>query len=196
MSTTISYENAFSNPITHQQITNLDSYYKVYRINGNIKKKEFFNSRNVEFVLYYMDSFESEATILNDLHSEYPSSEILLIYLEINSAYSVKIEKFFNSESNYEGKTKTILNANEQEICYVDFDENGTIEEIKKFLYLENDTVLDFTYNIDNNNLISMSGNVSPFVAESPFIRADQIDFFFPGLLIENTYYEDGTFLP
>lgn len=196
MSTTISYENPFSNPIPHQQITNLDSYYRVYRINGNRKKKEFYNSGNLELVLYYMDPIESEATILGNLHSEYPTSEISLIYLEMNPVYSVKIEKFYNNESNYVGKTKTILNANDQEICYVDFNKNGTIEEIKKILYVDNDSVLYFTYDINNNNLISMSGNVSPFVAESQYISADQIDFFFPNLLIENPYYKDGTLLP
>lgn len=196
MSTKISFENSLSKPVTNQQVNSLNSYYKVFRANGTIKKKEFFNTGNLERVLHFMDSSETEATILSNLQSEYPTSEISLVSEDIHSSYSVQSEKFFNTSGNYEGKTEVVIDQNSREICYIDFDENNQIEEIKKTLHSENDVIYYFSYDTNTYELISMSGNTSPFVAEFQYILADQIDFFFPDLLNNHPYYQDGTFLP
>lgn len=195
MSTIISYENSCSKPVTHQQVSSLNSYYKVFRANGSIKKKEFFNIGNLERVIHFMDSSELEATILSNLQSEYPTSEISLIYTDNYPAYSVQSERFFNATGRYEGKTEVVINKNAQELCHFDFDENDLIEEIQKKLYDEN-SIYYFTYDTTTYELISMSGNTSPFSSEFQYIRADQIDFFFPDLLNNHPYYQDGTFLP
>jgi hypothetical protein len=198
MATNISYENEFENFITTQQVSK--NYFKVYKIDGNVKKKEEFKNNELENIIYYLDTSETESEAISSILTTYNSSkEFEIRSVENIGNYQRVTCKMFDSSGVFENFEIIKIYDNNGRIIYEKEEDefNGvTTIDIRKYMYENEKEVFEFIYN-NAGDLKLLKGVGSPFVPENNHsILSSEITNYFPNLLIDNLYYSNGDELP
>jgi hypothetical protein len=196
MSTTIVYRNNFGESITNQQLSLVNEYQKVYLINNNPKKIEYFENNVLDEIEYYKDATES----LDSIFSELGTNNLVITTVEVLNDYKIKTS--INYENGVQKGFGKYLFLNSKIICVHEFNANGELDIIfsRKYIFEEigneiGEELYSFRYNEDGT-LKSMSGVGYPFSEYNQSIDASEISIYFPNLLTENPYYVNSNFLP
>lgn len=155
MATSIEYRNELGKTVTNQQLTMLEKYVKILKINSVIKKEETFNNGKISVVDYIKDSTES----LSEILSSYPNDIPIHInnHFEIFGNYKMKYFESYKDGIIYQ-KVCSLYNINDIIILTQNIDLNSNlpiINSTKKYFHFNEDEYYEFSYH-DNGNLIGM----------------------------------------
>lgn len=202
MTADITFENEFEKAITSDEAERSLHFHKVFTDNAGISRKEEYKNNLLLSVIHYLKADDDEKLILSELVNHYP----VLDWFEIRTieqigAYRKEIQRFLLTTGAYEDFQITLLLNGGGLLIFERRDEivdEVAHLEIRKYYYdpASKQEKFEFIYNPDGH-LSSMRGSESPFVAENDYLIADsEIEFFFPGFLSENPYYQNADLLP
>jgi hypothetical protein len=192
----ISYTNKLDELISVQQIEYIDSYYKIFSLNGVVKKSEEYEDKKLVGVIYHKDNGELDADILSEF------SDLYLELREIETVstnYTIIKIRYYNKGNLY-NNGRELYDSNNNEICsqFYDLNTNEPIyEETEKYLYNENnERILSFEYN-ENGTLNYAWGDLNDqYVGFDDTLKAEEIPIYLPDLLSDNPYYTNANLLP
>jgi len=196
MATTISFTNYNNEPLSKQQVSASDAYLKVYKINGIIKKIEYYDNGEFDGIEYFKDNSEN----LNDIFTNLGTNSLVVTQKENINNYLIKTS--ISYKNGIVSHTEKELSLNGKIICVHELNANNElkIKDCIKYLYDENgseigEEILNFRYNEDGS-LYAISGSDYPFSEYNQSLYGNDILLYFPNLLTENPYYVNINFLP
>lgn len=193
----ISYTNKLDELISVQQIEYIDSYHKIFSLNGVVKKSEEYEDKKLVGIIYHKDNGELDTDILsefNDLYLELREKET------VSTNYTIIKIRYYN-KGNLVNNGRELYDNNNNEICsqFYDLTTNEPLyEDTEKNLYDENnEKILRFEYN-ENGTLKCVWGDLvldnADYNVETIYL--EDIPSYFPDLLSDNPYYMNANMLP
>jgi len=196
MSTTVRYTNLDNAQITIQQLGYLGDYKKIYLVDDIEKKVEIYVDNKIDEIQYTKADYES----LDSVFSQLGTNSVTIITIEEFNEYIIKTIYNYIDGIN-ENMQKQLLMDNKI-ICNHEFDTSGNIDVrfSAKYMYDDNsfkigEEIFRFYYYADGT-LECICGKGYPFSEHNPFLKASEIQNYFPNLLTDNSYYINFTFLP
>ncbi|MGN7866995.1 hypothetical protein [Chryseobacterium sp. 22458] len=202
MTADITFENEFEKAITSDEAAINLHFHKVFTVNAEVFRKEEYKNNILISVIHYLKADDNEQLILSELVNHYPDLDWFEIrIIEQIGVYRKEIQRFLLSTGAYEDFQITLL-RNEDGLPIFEREDEIVDERshsgTRKYYYdpLSKQEKFEFIYKPDGH-LSSMRGSEPPFVAENDYsIKYCEIEFFFPGFLSENPYYQNADLLP
>jgi antitoxin component YwqK of YwqJK toxin-antitoxin module len=192
MATTISYQNFYEEPITEQQLNALNEYYKVYSINGIVKKKEFYSNGELKELEYIKDQSEN----INDIFTALGTNDLAVTQFEQIGNYNIETCQSFHNGIVL--VTEKFLRLNDRIICEQLFDSNNIpkLESTVKNLYDNSGKeIYEFYYN-EGGSLDSVQGHTFHFSENGNSMKASEFLLYFSNFFADNPYYANANFMP
>ncbi len=192
MATTISYQNFYEEAITEQQLGALNEYYKVYSINGIVKKKEFYSNGELKELEYIKDQSEN----INDIFTALGTNDLAITQFEQIGIYNIETCQGFHNGIKF--GTEKFLRLNDRIICeqLLDSNDNPKNKETMKYMYDNTGKeIYEFFYNT-NGFLDFVNGHSYHFSENGNSMEASEFLLYFPNFFADNPYYENANFLP
>jgi hypothetical protein len=185
------FKNDFDQIISEYLAAELGKYIIDFVDSGNLRKVEYYENDQLDSIEYYKADNESVSAIFSALGT----NTLDIITTEVYNQYVVNIKTGYTNGIPSLEEKKLLLD--DKVICFLEMngEEEIDYEFSRKYLYLENDEVLFFIYNTDGT-LKEIGGSPYPFSEYNQYIKADELEEYFPNLSTENPYYGDATFLP
>jgi hypothetical protein len=189
----MSFENEFEAPVTDQEAEISDAYYKVFSVDGVIKKKEEYVKNELINVVYYLDVGETENQAVSFLASAYqPKYGFDIRHREDYDIYKKVTRRAYSPSGVFDDYTEILLYDAQNRCVYerIESIDNGILETtVRKYFY--NKANEEFMFFYDNSGaLLGVNGKDSPFVPEnSHCIGVDEFSTYFPTFLANFPYY-------
>ena len=205
MATNIIFHNYFDKIISISQSKSLDAFFKIYEIDGVLRKKETYKNSRLSYVQFYKAQNEIEIDLINSILGEYPGLGFTIVETENLGNYRVENSRDYDSNGAFQNYSYTeMYNLEGKLIYYKEIDNFTGFNEIRIQKYLYNVVIddyepedLTFYYDDETLGLEEMGGKNPPFVPENwHTIKVDEMEMFFPNLLQSNPYYLNGNMLP
>ena len=189
---TIEYANVDMEPISLEQLELVTEYFKLYKVDGLLKKIESYDNNQLEDIEYYISENES----IDDVFMEAGTNSLEIVTNLAYNQYTIKTITYYNNGA---------VVATDKELLYkgmiLCFSELNAIGEAnllfsRKYFYDENgEEQFNFSYNEDGS-LRSFYGFSYPFSEFNQSLPATDISTYFPNFLLDNPYYLNFDFLP
>lgn len=192
MATTIYYTNINEEPITNQQLGNLNEYYKFYTIDGVLKKKELYTDGQLSELEYIKEVNEN----IDDIFAALGTNDLAVTQFEQIGNYNIETCQSFHNGIML--VTEKFLRLNDRIICEQLFDSNNIpkLESTVKNLYDNSGKeIYEFYYN-EEGSLDSVQGHTFHFSENGNSMKASEFLLYFPNFFADNPYYANANFMP
>ena len=152
----VKYQNWLEEDIEHSPINSSEDYFKVYSVNGKVKKKEGFRNNEINHMIYYLDNNESVENVLKR-NSEISSIEI--IEVETIGEYFKLMHSDYDNGQLFKTGSVSVIDKNNREI-YCSSEICGE-EETNKYYYDSNGKLL-YTFWYYNKGSLSVVNTLNP----------------------------------
>lgn len=195
MATTIIFTNEYNEQISQHQLNQLSEFNKVYQVDGQTKKIEFYVDGLLDGIEFHKDNEN-----LNEIFSILGTNTVDVVEKETINNYLILIWTVYK-EGIVRSISKELLLDNKV-ICEQELDANSIPlnKYTKKYIYDDTgfergEEIFNFNYNADGS-LNYICGVGYPFSEYNQSLEAIEIPLYFPNLLTENPYYANANFMP